>query len=57
MTGANLLIGYLRVSKADGSQSADLQRDVLLAGEVGPGRVYEDKASGKRTTARNSPPA
>ena len=26
-----MLIGYVRVSKADGSQSLDLQRDALLA--------------------------
>ena len=27
-----MLIGYARVSKADGSQSLDLQRDALRAG-------------------------
>jgi hypothetical protein len=26
-----VLIGYMRVSKADGSQTLDLQRDALLA--------------------------
>lgn len=26
-----MLIGYLRVSKADGSQTNDLQRDALIA--------------------------
>ncbi|RDE48658.1 MAG: recombinase family protein, partial [Candidatus Accumulibacter meliphilus] len=25
-----MLIGYMRVSKADGSQSTDLQRDALI---------------------------
>ena len=42
-----MLIGYARVSKADGSQSADLQRDALLAAGVSPDRIFEDKASGK----------
>ena len=27
-----MLIGYMRVSKADGSQATDLQRDALVAG-------------------------
>jgi DNA invertase Pin-like site-specific DNA recombinase len=43
-----VLIGYMRVSKADGSQTLDLQRDALLAPGVEPGHLYEDKASGKR---------
>ena len=41
-------IGYARVSKADGSQLLDLQRDALLAAGVAPGHVYEDRASGRR---------
>lgn len=44
-------IGYIRVSKADGSQTPDLQRDALLAAGVGPAHIYEDRASG-RTDAR-----
>jgi DNA invertase Pin-like site-specific DNA recombinase len=43
-----VLVGYMRVSKADASQTTDLQRDALLAAGVGPGQLYEDKASGKR---------
>ena len=43
-----MLIGYMRVSKADGSQTLDLQRDALLARRVEPGHLYEDQASGKR---------
>ncbi|WP_424140706.1 recombinase family protein [Roseomonas chloroacetimidivorans] len=43
-----MLIGYMRVSKADGSQALDLQRDALLAAGVDPVRLYEDRASGKR---------
>ncbi|EEI28008.1 recombinase family protein [Corynebacterium glucuronolyticum] len=41
------LIDYMRVSKSDGSQTTDLQRDALLAAGVDPGHLYEDKASGK----------
>ena len=43
-----MLIGYARVSKADGSQSLDLQRDALLAEGVDPGQIYEDYASGAK---------
>lgn len=31
-----MLIGYMRVSKADGSQATDLQRDALIAAGVDP---------------------
>lgn len=43
-----MLIGYMRVSKADGSQTTDLQRDALLAAGVGQAQLYGDQASGKR---------
>ena len=43
-----MLIGYMRVSKADGSQATDLQRDALVAAGVDPAHLYEDQASGKR---------
>jgi DNA invertase Pin-like site-specific DNA recombinase len=43
-----VLIGYMRVSKAEGSQTLDLQRDALLAAGVEPEHLYEDQASGKR---------
>ena len=43
-----MLIGYMRVSKADGSQVIDLQRDALLAAGVEAGHLYKDHASGKR---------
>jgi len=43
-----VLVGYMRVSKADGSQSTDLQRDALLAAGADPDALYEDKASGKK---------
>jgi DNA invertase Pin-like site-specific DNA recombinase len=46
-----MLVGYMRVSKADGSQTLDLQRDALLAVGVEARHIYEDKASGK-TEAR-----
>jgi DNA invertase Pin-like site-specific DNA recombinase len=43
-----MFLGYMRVSKADGSQVLDLQRDALLAAGVADGRLYEDLASGRR---------
>jgi DNA invertase Pin-like site-specific DNA recombinase len=43
-----MLIGYMRISNADGSQLFDLQRDALLACGVNPSNLYEDQASGKR---------
>jgi DNA invertase Pin-like site-specific DNA recombinase len=48
MTGSGMLVGYMRVSKADGSQTLDLQRDALLTAGVEPDRLYEDLASGRR---------
>ena len=43
-----MLIGYVRVSKADGSQTLAPQRDALLAAGVEPERLYQDLASGRR---------
>lgn len=43
-----MLIGYVRVSKADGSQSLDLQKDALIAADVSDGQTYSDHASGKK---------
>ena len=43
-----MLVGYMRVSKADGSQSTDLQRDALLVAGVESDHFYEDLASGKK---------
>src|SRR5438105_12366367 len=43
-----MLVGYMRVSKSDGSQVSDLQRDALLAVGVDPRHLYEDATSGKR---------
>ena len=43
-----MLIGYARVSKADGSQSLDLQRDALFAAGVDQEQIYSDQASGKK---------
>ena len=42
-----MLIGYMRVSKTDGSQTTDLQHDALLAAGVAVNHIYEDRASGK----------
>ena len=41
-------VGYMRVSKADGSQTTHLQRDALVSAGVGSTRIYEDMTSGKR---------
>src|ERR1700694_1611830 len=38
----------MRVSKAEGSQALDLQRDSLVAAGVKASRFYEDHASGKK---------
>lgn len=43
-----MFIGYARVSKVDGSQSTDLQRDALLSEGVKEESIYQDYASGKR---------
>ncbi len=43
-----MLIGYARVSKADGSQSLDLQKDALIAAGVEEDQIYSDRASGKK---------
>lgn len=43
-----MLIGYARVSKADGSQTLDLQRDALSAVGVEESQIYADLASGKK---------
>ena len=41
-------IGYARVSKADGSQVLDLQRDAMIEAGVEPANIYEDKCSGSK---------
>ncbi|KJU81471.1 resolvase domain-containing protein [Candidatus Magnetobacterium bavaricum] len=42
-----MLIGYMRVSKHDGSQCTDMQKDAMLEAGVSPDRIYEDIASGR----------
>ena len=42
-----MLIGYVRVSKSDGSQTSEPRRDALLAAGVDAARIYEDLASGR----------
>ena len=42
-----LMIGYARVSKADGTQLLDSQLDALLEAGVDTDRIYEDRASGR----------
>lgn len=43
-----MLIGYMRVSKNDGSQTLDLQRDALIASGVDENRLYHDYVSSKK---------
>lgn len=40
-------IGSVRVSKADGSQGLDLQRDALAAALIEPSAIYHGRATGK----------
>lgn len=42
-----MLIGYMRVSKIDGSQVLDLQVDALIEAGVVPENMYQDFSSGK----------
>ena len=41
-------VGYMRVSKDDGTQVFDFQHDALIAAGVEPEKIWEDKVSGKR---------
>ena len=42
-----MLIGYARVSKSDGSQTLDLQKDAFKAFGIDEEHIYSDYASGK----------
>ena len=41
-----MFVGHMRVSKSDGRQVFDLQRDALLTAGVILERIYKDLASG-----------
>ncbi len=43
-----MLIGYVRVSKSDGSQLLDLQKDALLRAGIAQEYIYQDIASGRK---------
>ena len=43
-----MLIGYVRVSKSDGSQVLDFQKDALKENGIGEDWIYEDLASGRK---------
>ena len=43
-----MLVGYMRVSKADGSQTVELQRDALLDAGIDAAHLYDDRVSGRR---------
>tara|TARA_R100000935_G_scaffold5007_1_gene11608 strand:- start:789 stop:947 length:159 start_codon:yes stop_codon:yes gene_type:complete len=46
-----MLIGYARVSKADGSQSLDLQQDALIAAGVGEEQITRTGPPARKTSA------
>jgi len=52
-----MLIGYVRVSKSDGSQTLAPQRDAMLQAGVAPERIYQDLASGRHDARRPGPEA
>lgn len=43
-----MFVGYMRISKSDGTQTLALQRDALATAGVAPTRQYEDLASGRQ---------
>ncbi|TNF66842.1 MAG: recombinase family protein [Gammaproteobacteria bacterium] len=43
-----MLIGYIRVSKSDGSQLLDLQKDALIKAGIKEERIYSDLESGSK---------
>ena len=43
-----MFVGYMRISKSDGTQTLALQRDALIEAGVAPTRLYEDLASGRK---------
>lgn len=51
-----MLVGYVRVSKSDGSQVLDLQRDALLEGGVDPLRIKLSDLSCSHGFKPRSPP-
>jgi DNA invertase Pin-like site-specific DNA recombinase len=46
--GVKMKIGYIRVSKSDGSQVLDMQRDAMRHAGIDSERIYEDLASGRK---------
>ena len=47
-----MLIGYARVSRADGSQLLDLQRDALIGVGVAEERIYQRPGLGAQIVNR-----
>lgn len=43
-----MLVGYVRVSKNDGTQTLSPQLDAMMEAGVDPNRIYEDMASGRK---------
>ena len=51
-----MLIGYVRVSKSDGTQTLAPQWDAMLAAGADPTRIYEGLASGDTAADRPAEP-
>lgn len=49
----SVFVGYMRISKADGTQSFDMQKDALIAAGVKEDRIYDDQQSGSRHDNRS----
>lgn len=49
---SGLLIGYARVSKADGSRVLNLQRDALISAGLAPNRSIKTRPRESAKTAR-----
>jgi hypothetical protein len=49
-----MLVGYMRVSKSEGSQNTDLQRDALLAAGIERTPCMRTRPPARKTTAQIS---
>ena len=45
-------VGYVRISKSDGLQTLDLQKDELTKIGIPPEKIYEDQTSGKKDNCK-----
>lgn len=52
-----MLVGYVRVSNAAGSQTTDLQRDAMVAAGLAPSGCMRTAPPAPRMTGLSCPPA